>query len=95
MLSWYWLLLLVGLVLRDTTLVFVSLMFAGLRTALGLVQRVLTKNRILPIDLLMPFLFDFIGAVFLLTSFGTRRVTWRGITYEMNRDGRIKAVVGS
>jgi ceramide glucosyltransferase len=92
MLCWYWLLGAVGLAARDMRLAATAAAFLGVRSIHGLVQRVLTGNRILAIDVLMAPLFDLVGTVSLLASFGLRRVTWRGITYELERNGRIKSV---
>ena len=93
LLFWYWLLLIAGLVLRDRTVVWLSLGFAGVRTVTGLLQRPVTMNRILPVDLVMPVFFDLLGTGYLLFSFKTKPyVTWRGIRYKVNVGGDIEGM---
>jgi cellulose synthase/poly-beta-1,6-N-acetylglucosamine synthase-like glycosyltransferase len=95
MLSWYWILLVVALVLRDRALAGLCLGFLGLRTATGLFQRVVTGNRILLIDTVMPFLFDILGTFYLLLPYRRSYVTWRGIRYRVGAGGDIEEVVRS
>jgi ceramide glucosyltransferase len=90
MLSWYWMLLVVGLVARNQTVVMTALGFLGLRVALGLVQRLVTMNRVRPVDVVMPICFDLLGTFFLLVSFRTPYVTWRGIRYKVGSGGDIE-----
>ena len=93
LLFWYWLLLIAGLILRDRTLVWLSLGFAGVRTVTGLLQRPVTMNRILPVDLVMPLFFDLLGTGYLLFSFKAKPyVTWRGIRYKVNVEGDIEGM---
>jgi hypothetical protein len=92
LLSWYWVLLLVALGSRDFALFGLCLGFMGCRTAAGLLQRVVTKNRILPVDAVMPLLFDLLMTAYLLFPFKSRQITWRGIRYRVSADGNIEEV---
>ncbi|MFZ2088533.1 MAG: hypothetical protein WAU47_08150, partial [Desulfobaccales bacterium] len=70
----------------------VCLGFMGLRSVTGLLQRPVTRNRILPIDLFIPILFDVLMTFYLLFPFISPLVDWRGIRYRMSGDGKIKEV---
>ena len=69
MLSWYWVLLLVALVVQDYALFLLCLGVMGCRTAAGLLQRLVIKDRILPVDIVMPLLFDLLMVFHLLVPF--------------------------
>jgi len=92
LLSWYWLLLLVALGSLNYPLLWLCLGFMVIRTALGLLQRVVTKNQILPVDVVMPLLFDLLMTSYLLFPFRSHHVTWRGIRYRLSGDGTIEDV---
>jgi ceramide glucosyltransferase len=92
MLGWHWALLVTALALENKGLVLIALGFLAFRTAQGLAQRVVTGNRILPIDLVMPLFFDVFGIFFLLYPFSEPTVTWRGITYRIRAGGYIDEV---
>lgn len=92
MLSWYWALLVAALLLGDPALLRLSLGFLAFRTAAGLMQRLVTMNRIVAVDVVMPLLFDVLGTFYLLFSSRTRYVTWRGIRYRVNAGGDIEDV---
>ena len=93
MLSWYWLLLLArpdrpqpgGRRCSRSD-------YAALRVALGLVQRLVSMNRIRLVDLVMPLAFDVVGTFALLASFRTPYVTWRGIRYKVDPGGDIEEI---
>ncbi len=89
MLGWHWALLVTALVLENRILVLIALAFLAFRTVQGLAQRLVTGNRILPIDLVMPLFFDLFGVTFLLYPFSDPTVTWRGITYRIRAGGYI------
>jgi len=93
MLSWYWLLLVAGLVARHYAVVSLALGFLALRVVLGLAQRIVTMNRIRPVDVVMPLFFDLLGTFFLLVSFKTPYVTWRGIRYRVDGGGDIEEIL--
>ncbi|MEJ2068952.1 MAG: glycosyltransferase [Syntrophobacterales bacterium] len=92
MLSWYWVLLLAALVVQDYALLWLCLVLMGCRTAAGLLQRLVTKDRIFPVDVVLPLLFDLLMAFYLLFPFKSPYVTWRGIRYRVSVDGNIKEV---
>lgn len=92
LLSWYWLLFLAALILHDYALLGLSLGFMGARTAAGLLQRLVTKNRILAVDLVMPLWFDLLMTIYLLFPFRSHQVTWRGVNYRLSGDGNIEDV---
>ncbi len=89
MLGWHWALLITALALEKESLVIIALGFMAFRTAQGLAQRVVTGNRVAPIDLVMPLFFDLFGVFFLLYPFNEPTVTWRGITYRIRAGGYI------
>jgi cellulose synthase/poly-beta-1,6-N-acetylglucosamine synthase-like glycosyltransferase len=89
MLGWHWALFVTALVLRHDALLVMSLGFLAFRTLQGLAQRLLTGNRILPIDLVMPLFFDLFGVFWLLYPQSEPTVTWRGITYRIREGGYI------
>jgi hypothetical protein len=60
--------------------------------ALGLVQRVVTMNRIRPVDAALPLFFDVVGTFALLAAFRTPYVTWRGIRYKVDPGGEIEEI---
>jgi ceramide glucosyltransferase len=90
MLFWYWLFLITAIATRDTGLLCLSLVFMLIRTLQGLMQRVLSGNRILPVDFIMPMFFDIFGTFYLIYSFNKPYVTWRGIKYEIKEGGFIQ-----
>jgi ceramide glucosyltransferase len=92
MMSWYWVLLIVALVSQDYPLFWLCLGFMGFRAATGLLQRPVTRNRLLPIDVAMPILFDLLMTFYLLVPFRSPYVNWRGIRYRMSVDGKIEDV---
>ncbi len=92
MLGWHWALLVIALALEKWPLALIALGFMAFRTAQGLAQRVVTGNRILPVDLVMPLFFDLFGVFFLLYPFSEPTVTWRGITYRIREGGYIDEV---
>jgi len=92
MLSWYWVLLIVVLVSQNYALVGLCLGFLGLRTTTGLLQRTVTRNRILPIDVVMPVLFDLLMTAYLMLPLRSPYIIWRGVRYRLNVDGNIEEV---
>ena len=89
MLGWHWALLIVALALGNRPLLLVALGFMAFRTAQGLAQRLVTGNRILPVDFVLPLFFDLFGVFFLLYPFSEPTVTWRGISYRIKAGGYI------
>jgi len=92
-LFWYWILFIIALLTGNTTLLYIVFAFMAFRTLHGLMQRVFSFNRILPVDFVMPMFFDLFGTFYLLFAFGQPHVTWRGITYEVRKGGYIEEVI--
>jgi len=92
MLFWYWAFFIISAVTMDFKLFVLVLMFMCLRTLHGMLQRVISMNRIMPVDIIMPLFFDLIGTFFLIYSFRKPEVSWRGITYEITAGGYIRGI---
>jgi ceramide glucosyltransferase len=92
MLGWHWALFFIALALENERLLFIALGFLAFRTAQGLAQRLVTGNRLRPVDLVLPLFFDLFGVFFLLYPFREPTVTWRGITYRVRAGGYIDEV---
>jgi ceramide glucosyltransferase len=92
MLGWHWALFFAALALGNGRLLVIATGFLLFRTVQGLAQRVVTGNRIVPIDVIMPLFFDVFGVCFLLYPFSEPTVTWRGITYKVRPGGYIDEV---
>ncbi len=90
MLFWYWAFFIYAVIVRDTSLILLSTAFMLIRTVLGLLQRPLTKNRIIPVDLVMPLFFDLFATFYLFYSFKHPYITWRGIRYKLKKGGCIE-----
>ena len=93
MVFWYWIIFLLAIVLGDTGLLYLSFIFMGLRTVQGLMMRLLTKNRVMPVDLVMGLFFDLFGTFYLLYSLNNPFVSWRGIKYEVKKGGFIEGAI--
>lgn len=92
MLSWYWILLILGVIFQDLPTIFLSFFYMGVRVIHGLMMRLVTRNRILPVDLFMALFFDLFGTFYLVYSINNPFVTWRGIRYELRKGGYISCV---
>ncbi len=90
MLFWYWAFFIYAVIVRDINLILLSTAFMGIRTGLGLLQRLVTKNRIMFSDLIMPLFFDLFATFYLLYSFNHPYITWRGIRYKLKKGGHIE-----
>lgn len=93
MLFWYWILFIIAAVSVNADLFNLVLVFMGLRTVHGLMQRVVTMNKIMPVDVIMGLFFDLFGTFYLLYSFNESQVTWRGIKYKVKQGGYIEETV--
>jgi len=92
MLSWYWIIFILAVVFGNERMLYLSFMFMGLRVIHGLAMRVVTMNKIMPVDLVMGLFFDVFGTFYLLYSLDNPYVTWRGIRYEVKEGGFIKGI---
>jgi len=93
MVFWYWIIFILGLVLNNPGILYLSFGFMGLRTLQGLIMRSLTKNRILPVDFVMGMFFDLFGTFYLIYSLKNPFVSWRGIKYAVKKGGYIDGAV--
>lgn len=93
MVFWYWIIFILALVLGNLSLLYLSFAFMGLRTIQALLMRVLTKNRIMPVDLIMGMFFDLFGTFYLVYSLKNPFVSWRGIKYEVKKGGYIEDAI--
>jgi len=92
-LFWYWIIFIIGAISFDINLICLSFLFMGLRVIHGVAMRVVTNNKVLPVDFLMGLFFDLFGTFFLLYAlFDKPEVTWRGITYEVRAGGYIEEI---
>lgn len=87
---WYWILLILGLALRNTDVIYLALGFMGLRVIHGLAMRVISHNRLVLTDIITPLFFDLFATFYLLFSVNNKYVTWRGIKYEVKKGGFIE-----
>lgn len=90
MLFWYWILFIIAVITHNTELFNLVLVFMGIRTIHGLLQRAFSMNRIMLVDIVMPLFFDLFGTFYLLYAFNKPEVTWRGIRYEVRAGGYIE-----
>ena len=93
MVFWYWIIFILGLVLNNPSLLYLSFAFMGLRTLQGLIMRILTKNKILPVDFVMGMFFDLFGTFYLIYSLKNPFVSWRGIKYAVKKGGYIDGAI--
>ena len=92
MLFWYWGLFIWAMLAADERLIYLSFSYICLRVIYGLMQRVVTLNKIKPIDFTIPLIFDLFGTFFLVCAFKNQNVTWRGVRYEVKKGGFIEGV---
>lgn len=91
LLFWYWVLFILSLITGNTAALSVCFVFIGIRAVHGLFQRIITRNRILPVDIIMAPFFDLFGTFYLVyATFTKPYVTWRGIKYEVRKGGFIE-----
>jgi hypothetical protein len=93
MLFWYWVIFILALAFGDTRILYLSFIFMGLRTIQGMAMRVISKNRIFAVDIVMGIFFDLFGTFYLLYSINNPFVTWRGIKYKVKKGGYIENAV--
>ncbi len=93
MVFWYWIIFILALVLKNTSLLYLSFVFMGIRTLQAVIMRILTKNRILPVDFIMGLFFDLFGTFYLIYSLKNPFVSWRGIKYAVKKGGFIDGAI--
>ncbi len=90
MLFWYWAMFIWAAVSWNKPLLYLSFVFIGIRVIYGLLQRLVTKNRLMLTDFYIPLAFDLFGTFYLLCAFGMPEVTWRGVKYKVKKGGYIQ-----
>jgi len=92
MLSWYWILFALSLIFVNIHVMMLSILFMCLRSLHGIAMRIVTKNKVMPIDFIMGWFFDLFGTFYLIYAFNKPYVEWRGIRYEVKAGGYIEDV---
>jgi len=92
MLFWYWSLFIIAVFTMNKKLLLLSLLYMLFRTIHGCFHRLVTKNKFLPVDIIMPLFFDLFGTFYLLYSFNRPYVVWRGIEYKVKKGGFIESM---
>jgi len=90
MVFWYWILFLLGFIFADPVVVYLSFVFMALRVVQGMIMRVLTKNKVMLTDVIIPLFFDLFAAFYLIFASKNPCVTWRGIKYSVKNGGYIE-----
>ena len=90
MMFWYWLILILGLIFRNENVMILGMICMFLRIIQGLAMRVLSDNKLMPLDIITPLFFDLFATFYLMFSFSNPYVTWRGIKYEVKKGGYIE-----
>jgi len=92
LLFWYWAMFIWAAVTWNKPLLYLSFIFMGIRIIHGILQRLVTMNKVKLSDLYIPLLFDLFGTFYLLCAFRKPEVVWRGIRYEVRKGGYIEAM---
>ena len=92
MLSWYWIILIIGLISGSMSLIIFSSVVFLLRIAHSLTMRFMAEGKILPVDFLMGLFFDIFGSYYLCYGFTKPSISWRGITYKVRAGGFIEGI---
>ncbi len=90
LLGWYWILFILGVIFTDPATIMLSVFFMLVRSIQGMFMRVVTKNNLHPVDVIMGLFFDVFGIFYLLYSLNNPFVSWRGIKYEVKKGGFIE-----
>jgi hypothetical protein len=92
MLFWYWAMFIWAAVTWNKPLLYLSFIFMGIRIIHGILQRLVTMNKIKLSDFYIPLFFDLFGTFYLMCAFRKPEVVWRGIRYEVRKGGYIEAM---
>ncbi len=90
-LGWYWLILVWAVIAREPGLVYLSAFIVIVRIITGLMQRIITKNKVMPIDIIIPLFSDLAEMISIISVWRIKNVVWRGIKYEIKQGGGIKS----
>lgn len=89
-LCWYWLLLITSIILHDKILFITAISVFMIRTLVGVVQQILTKNKFRFADIIMPIMSDLYETSSFLCALFSSHIVWRGVRYKVGRAGEIK-----
>ena len=92
MLSWYWIIFILGFAFADPLVIYLSFIFISLRVVHGLIMRILTNNRVMLVDVVIPLFFDLFVTFWLLFPQNNTDIAWRGTRYSVRKGGFIEAV---
>jgi len=92
MLSWYWIIFALSLIFVNINIMLLSILFMCLRSLHGVAMRIVTQNKVMPVDFIMGWFFDLFGAFYLIYAFNKPYVDWRGIRYEVKAGGYIEDI---
>jgi len=94
MVSWYWIIFILGLIFSDINVVFLSMICMAIRVLQGFVMRILTGNKIMLYDVITPLFFDLFATcyltIYIMLTSRNSNVVWRGIKYEVKKGGFIE-----
>jgi ceramide glucosyltransferase len=91
MMSWYWIILVLGLISQNTGVIKLAFLFMGIRIIDGVAMRLISNNKLVLTDIITPLFFDLFATFYLLFSSLTNpQVMWRGIKYEVKKGGYIE-----
>lgn len=91
MMSWYWIILVLGLISQNAGVIKLAFLFMGIRIIHGVAMRLISNNKFVLTDIITPLFFDLFATFYLLFSSLTNpQVMWRGIRYEVKKGGYIE-----
>jgi len=81
-----------SLIFVNINIMLLSILFMCLRSLHGVAMRIVTQNKVMPVDFIMGWFFDLFGAFYLIYAFNKPYVDWRGIRYEVKAGGYIEDI---
>lgn len=82
MMSWYWLIIAIGLIVGNSTVILMGSGFLLLRALTGIIHRLIAEDKLVWHDIVIALIFDFIAIYMLLFLPRKAGVDWRGVKYE-------------
>jgi ceramide glucosyltransferase len=89
-LGWYWMFLAAAIILRSKILIIASIIFIVIRILVGLLQRHLTKDKVLLKDVIIPLASDLYEIFSFFYAFFCPYISWRGVRYRIGKGGIIR-----
>lgn len=89
MLFWYWMILISGLIMSNTKIVYLGCILVLLRMVHSALTRITTGNKVYLKDFIMGPMLDVIGTFYLIFAKGVSSVEWRGVKYDVKAGGFI------